>query len=563
MHRLSMRMVMCICLFIGLGLSSAAYTQPTPLRGDVEVRQVLTLNSNALRIRQDPASGNLYVLERDGDVKRVNLNPSGTSTLTTIHTSADHGIGEPLGMAFADDGTLFLVGISVNGQLGTGTIARGVPDSAGSENRTWSILAETVEYLFGFTYNHKMSGIVVDPSGDYIYVNSGSRTDHGEVREGEREVGLTSIILKLPTAGENILLQDDRAWLRSNGYLMAEGIRNTFDLDFAGNGDLFGVENSGDRDDPEEMNWIREGHHYGFPWRMGGNDTPQQFQPYDPTADPLLSPSAWGGGNLYVTFSNDPDYPAVPDSITLTEPVQNTGPDADKFRDPVTGSVMDASDEGVSMGTFTTHRSPNGIVFDEDSLLLNELAGGAFVISLNNGSLLTALGDNGNDLLHVDLQKAGDSSYTSQVTRIVSDFTTPLGIELVDDKLYVLETGQWGGNGSPDLWEVTLPLQNPVGIEDVPGAAQTFTLAQNYPNPFNPSTTIEFVMNKVAEANLDIYNIRGQKIRTLVSETVAAGRHLIEWNGKDDSGRDVKSGIYFYRLRSESNTKSMKMFLTR
>lgn len=84
-----------------------------------------------------------------------------------------------------------------------------------------------------------MSGIIVSPSGDSLYVNSGAATDHGELREGNREVGLTSTILKLPVNGQNITLQNDREWLRSNGYLFSEGTRNTFDFTYAGNGDLF------------------------------------------------------------------------------------------------------------------------------------------------------------------------------------------------------------------------------------------------------------------------------------------------------------------------------------
>ena len=144
------------------------------------------------------------------------------------------------------------------------------------------------------------------------------------------------------------MLKNDRKWLKANGYIMAEGIRNTFGLAYSGNGDLFGVENSDDRDDPDEMNWIREGHHYGFPWIIGGDVTPQQFPGYDPHTDPLLSPYAWGGGNgmLYKTYSNDSTYPPPPDSVTFTAPIRSIGPDADKFRDTTTGEIKDASDLG-------------------------------------------------------------------------------------------------------------------------------------------------------------------------------------------------------------------------
>lgn len=552
-------MLLCICV-PGTWLSA----QPSSTRPDIEIKEVATVSRNAIRIRQDPASGNLYVLEMDGDIKRVSFGTDGMASFTTVYRSSDHGVSAPLGIAFGRDGTLFLVGNQSSGQLGTATIVKGIPTSPGSETRTWAVLARTVEYLFGFTYNHKMSGVVVDPNGDYIYVNSGARTDHGETREGYREVGLTSIILKLPTDGENITLQDDREWLRTNGYLMAEGIRNIFDLAYAGNGDLFSVENSGDRDDPEEMNWIREGLHYGFPWRMGGNDTPQQFTPYDPRSDPLLSPNAWGGGNLYATFYNDPTYPPPPAGVPLTEPVLSSGPDADKFRDPQTGAVKDASDLGVTIPTFTTHRSPNGIVFDKDSVLVEDLAGGAFVISLNNGGLLQALGDTGEDLLHLALAGNGEG-YRAQVTRLVSGFRAPLGIELVNNKLYVLETGLWAGNNSPKLWEITLPPGPTVGVDTPTNKTipETFRLNQNYPNPFNPATTIRFDIPKAADVKIIVYDILGNEIRTIVDRKLAPGRYSETWNGRDNNDQPVTSGVYFVRMQAGDFVTARKIALVK
>jgi glucose/arabinose dehydrogenase len=558
-------LLFCLC---GAGVELSA--QPSATRTDITIKEVATVSRNAVRIRQDPASGNLYVLEMDGDIRRVSFDANGMASFTTVYSSADHGVSAPLGMAFGQDGALFLVGNQSNAsnpQLGTATIVKGIPDSPGGENRTWKVLAKTVDYLFGFTYNHKMSAVVVDQNGDYIYVNSGARTDHGEVREGVREVGLTAIILKLPTNGENITLQDDREWLRTNGYLMAEGIRNIFDMAYAGNGDLFSVENCGDRDDPEEMNWVREGHHYGFPWRMGGNDTPQQFTPYDPRNDPLLSPNAWGGGQgqLYITFSNDPTYPPRPNGVTFTEPVLNAGPDADKFRDPQTGAVKDASALGVTNSTFTTHRSPNGIVFDKDSVLVEDLAGGGFVISLNNGGLLRALGDTGEDLLHVALTKNSEDGYRAQVTRLVSGFRAPLGIELVNNKLYVLETGLWAGNNSPKLWEITLPPGPTVGVDTPTDKTipTSFRLDQNYPNPFNPATTIHFEVASASNVKIIVYDILGKAVRTLVDRKFSPGGYSESWNGRDNNNRPVVSGVYVVRMQAGDFVAARKIVLVK
>lgn len=540
-----LRILFVLCFFVYLFSINA---QPVSNRSDIIIKELTSVNRNSVRVVLDPSTGKLYTLENTGNINRVDFESDGSASLTTVYQNSDHGISGPLGIAFSEDGTLFLVGTETNGQLGVATIMKGIPESPGSDERTWKILARTVEYSYGNTYNHRMSGIIVDPGGEYIYVNSGARTDHGEERDGFREAGLTSIILKLPVDGDSIILQDDREWLRSNGYLMAEGIRNDFDLAFSANGDLFSVENSGDRDDPEEMNWIREGHHYGFPWRIGGNNTPQQFTPYDPTEDPLLSPFAWGGGDLYSTFSNDPDYPDIPDGLLFTDAVKNAGPDADKFRDPETGEIKDASELGVTITTFSTHRSPNGIVFDRDSVLAEDLAGGAFVISMANGNLLQALGDTGEDLLHVDLTKDSDN-YTAKITRLVSGFNAPLGIEIVDNKLYILETGLWSNRNNPKLWEVTLPIKGTVDVsQNDEFQNKQFRLYQNYPNPFNPATRISFTIPQTLPVTLTIRNILGEVIAVPIDKaTFKAGEHQIDFNAEG-----LSAGLYFYTLETEN-----------
>ncbi|MXX41079.1 MAG: T9SS type A sorting domain-containing protein, partial [Gemmatimonadetes bacterium] len=78
----------------------------------------------------------------------------------------------------------------------------------------------------------------------------------------------------------------------------------------------------------------------------------------------------------------------------------------------------------------------------------------------------------------------------------------------------------------------------------------TFTLTQNYPNPFNAATTIEFQLAASSAVKLDIYDSIGQKVRTLVARHLAAGHYRTQWNGRDDAGRTVASGAYFYRLRA-------------
>jgi hypothetical protein len=515
--------------------------QPKATRSDITIKQAGVVGNNTVRIKQDPVSGNFYVLQNNGIIQRINWS-GGSASLTTVYQTSDHGLNAPLGMIFGKDGTMYLTGNDSTGQFGTATIVKGVPDSPGSEQRTWSMIAQTVAYPYGNIYNHRVNGIVLNKRGDSIYVNSGAATDHGEMHGGFREVGLTSIILKLPVTGNNIVLQNDREWLRSNGFLFAEGIRNTFDLTYGPNGDLFGVENSDDRDDPEELNLLEQGHHYGFPWRIGGDNTPQEYTPYNPHTDPLLSPSAWGGGNLYSTYSNDPSYPPRPDGIVFTEPIPSVGPDADKFRDTTSGAVRDASVSGLPISTFTPHRSVDGIVFDNDSILAGNLKGGAFVISFSNSRLITALGDTSQDVLLVSLTKQNDQ-YTAHVTKLISGLNSPLGIERVGNILYIVETGLQGSNNSPKLWVVTLPLDAATSVREKGILPAAFTLSQNYPNPFNPVTTIRFSVGTPSYTSLRVYDVLGREVATIVSEKLPAGSYSRQWNAAD-----MPSGVYIYRL---------------
>jgi len=87
-------------------------------------------------------------------------------------------------------------------------------------------------------------------------------------------------------------------------------------------------------------------------------------------------------------------------------------------------------------------------------------------------------------------------------------------------------------------------------------------LAQNYPNPFNPETTIRFFTeNTVQNTEIVIYNLKGQKVRTLVNERLSAGQHAIVWNGTNDNNERVASGIYFYRMDTGNYSTTKKMIL--
>lgn len=94
----------------------------------------------------------------------------------------------------------------------------------------------------------------------------------------------------------------------------------------------------------------------------------------------------------------------------------------------------------------------------------------------------------------------------------------------------------------------------------VPGS---FALEQNYPNPFNPATTIQIKLPVQSEVTLAIYNLNGQLVRTLVQENLPAGNHSFLWDGRNERGSEVASGLYVSRLKAGQFTQHRKMLLMR
>ena len=416
-------------------LWSSALARPEALHPALSLVEFSGAPSGAFRLAAHPAEPLLYLLTADGRV--LELEPS-TGELTELYTAQDHGLSEVGGLAVSARGEVFVSGNrTAEGYYNVGTVVRLKGAAA--------VVAETEPYPLkeGAVFNHKLNALELSPDGAWLYVNSGSRTDHGEVRDfggafpGAREVPLTSVVLKLPAAATGLVLPASGDALDASGFVFARGLRNAYDLAFDAQGKLFGVDNSGDRDDPDELNWLRQGRHYGFPWRMGTNDNPTRFAGYEPGQDLLLPPSytAVQEGAFYYDASFPPPPPLV------TDPVPNIGPDADLYRSPLTGEVLDGSETGTAVSTFSPHRSPLGLVFDTSGALPAPFTRGGFVLSWNPGAEArgTALGES-QDLLYLELERQGEG-YQAQVTRVAKGFRLPVDAALVGNAMYVLEYG--------------------------------------------------------------------------------------------------------------------------
>ncbi len=171
----------------------------------------------------------------------------------------------------------------------------------------------------------------------------------------------------------------------------------------------------------------------------------------------------------------------------------------------------------------------------------------------------------GREILTITVDQVQALPYTMPV-----DFSISTASGVVDTVLWVDESHEefWlepsaqvlGVEMDPGHWILCDQQMIPTGAGLAPAAA---FLEQNYPNPFNPVTRIAFGLPDGGAVLLQVFDVRGALVRTLVDGALPSGRHTVLWNGTSDSGRPAASGIYFYRLRSGAADITRKMILLR
>ncbi|MBI9031630.1 S8 family serine peptidase [bacterium] len=169
------------------------------------------------------------------------------------------------------------------------------------------------------------------------------------------------------------------------------------------------------------------------------------------------------------------------------------------------------------------------------------LEAGNFPINLNdNLKVSPALGDIDND---------GD------LDLVISTITQMRLFDLKRNGYsnWVMHRGNPGRTANS--YEATTPIDESI-IQETPNS-----LLNNYPNPFNPETTISFSIKEDSHVQLEIFNIKGQKVKTLINSHLPSGNHRITWDGRDNNNNNVTSGIYLYRMKNGKFTKSKKMIL--
>ncbi len=211
-----------------------------------------------------------------------------------------------------------------------------------------------------------------------------------------------------------------------------------------------------------------------------------------------------------------------------------------------------------------------GFVRADDAFLAGYYTGSAYYDNASDPGMVKP-----NTWYHMFFYYNEDSDYTYLVVhdtldQVVFENTMPIG-DLKDEyqTTFPLFVG-FGGGGSDSYlngYIDELRIENyqfVTGIKDQNRMAPIpakYALSQNYPNPFNPNTCIAYQLPNAENVRLIVYNVLGEKVRTLVHARQAAGVHTAQWDGRDDAGKVLPSGIYFYRLKAGKFSAIKKMIL--
>ena len=213
----------------------------------------------------------------------------------------------------------------------------------------------------------------------------------------------------------------------------------------------------------------------------------------------------------------------------------------DMFAMKLDDIVVSGSSKTINF-TFNTNSSKNIPVMN----ITKSVEGAKFFAEMTNDRQnreLTGFKVYRNDEMIHEIDNAGASNY--------------IDVNLPDGDFTYYVTAMYGDNESVASNSVTI---NIVGNNDVNNNFVT-SLSRNYPNPFNPETTISYSLKDNGFVSIEVYNVLGQKVKTLVNNNVVAGPHQVTWKGHDDNNKNVSSGIYFYRMKTGNYTSTKKMIL--
>jgi glucose/arabinose dehydrogenase len=411
------------------GSPAAAEALPQPAASDLAVRVVARFgpdDQEPVRIAAHPVSGRLYVLGGGGDVSL--LNPD-TGKHRRVLKGADY-IAQPprkqvniplpvdakwvnspitlratlcLGMCFDKENRLYVVAnVQVPGKVMVNRvliyrIRVNGEEGALAKPNLWT----RFDYPYGVGgFNHGACRIAQGPDGR-IYLGSGSRTDHGEAGEEPHVSRLGEAPHPDVPGGPGFpggeftacILRFDPAKGQQLPEVYSRGNRNPFGFDWDDRGRLIDAEHGPMADHPEELNYIRKGRHYGFPYVFGNNEKPDYA-----------------------------DAPPPPRGLKFEPPIRNVGP----------GGIM-----GVNpMYSLTAHSAPGGMVFYRKGSLPRRYEKSFFLARFGN---LVNYNRIGFDVLNIRLKEEKDGRLTAYTERFLDRLGRPIDVCVREGRLYVVE----------------------------------------------------------------------------------------------------------------------------
>lgn len=365
----------------------------------LQVREVVKLGtqneSNPTRVQVHPKTGLFTVLYLNGDLWQVDADKH-AKKLVLEHQAYFRKDAAPfvqaLGLYIDPAGVTYVV-VNERHDEDTPRRAHVCVYRITEENKAEPWVEFDHPWGIG-PFNHGACKLAIGPDG-LMYLSVGSRTDHGE--KGKNPDGSDSEKLRLDTHGETdvtaCMLRWDPKADKPKPQVFCKGLRNSFGFDWDDKGRMIASENGPDADHPEELNWLREGKHYGFPYRFGNQAAPMY-------------------GDAAVAPEGLKDF---------EKPIANLGP---------AGRPTDKTDY-----TFHPHCSPSGVVFYRKGTLPAKYEGSFFVERFGN-----YLGKEpvGFDLLHVVLVEK-DGELAAEMTMILEKLRRPIDLCLANGKLYILE----------------------------------------------------------------------------------------------------------------------------
>ena len=221
----------------------------------------------------------------------------------------------------------------------------------------------------------------------------------------------------------------------------------------------------------------------------------------------------------------------------------------------------------------------------EDEYWGHQMAGSGILMSGNTINIYNTCLEGGEELIQWGPTNLGSSAFVNFVESITVDPQLRWDYQLgpysqcigsgaasvtIDPVTYEAPAVDIYGNprpqpagSNPDMGAREHALENPTGVDDFGNQPDACVLSQNYPNPFNPTTTISYTLPELTQVRLSVFDIRGQEVMTLQDKVKSPGNYQVQWNGVDQQGGPVSTGVYFARLQAGSYSKTIKMVYLR